>query len=537
MGEIIEFNKGGNMNKDYVPFSKNSDYDYELARKIHNKVADIKVVNDPTRKQIAINLGEILDTYGRELNRGELIEKALGTTYIKPSERLSKFQIKPNTQISESKIRFLSHRLHDYIKISNAAADILGETQSKLLLKLFKNTKFVNDDGKDSIPSKPEVLISDLLNKAADLLIKKFELSDYFKTCELYNVVREIKKKGDENYNFVVNHDSYRYSGPPENSLIDSYVPLIRLTSVIRSTTKCKYISYYLNEKNILKKDIEKERFIASIENIIMGIIPSGKNYDPKLVMITYPSIALLRQSVKTKEKYKNTLTKNKYPIINTLSSKLFRIVPKEYGKIKQKQLELLKTLKNYKDLPFEEIIISQKDKLNLDWMKKYSVNNMKELLGKSCIYFPYRIVPLDKNSILDLLDVSKDQIFSSSYDALTKEYDTTRAISPPNSMLAQMEINLFFDGYHLTFDDSEDNIYKTMPEPNYDIDTDGNIIDLGDIEPSKFNYTVIELMEQEIKKSVNGLKDWRKKIEKEIRILAEEKIKQMDANINAFKK
>ena len=94
MGEIIEFNKGGNMNKDYVPFSKNSDYDYELARKIHNKVADIKVVNDPTRKQIAINLGEILDTYGRELNRGELIEKALGTMYIKPSERLSKFQIK-----------------------------------------------------------------------------------------------------------------------------------------------------------------------------------------------------------------------------------------------------------------------------------------------------------------------------------------------------------------------------------------------------------------------------------------------------------
>ena len=43
--------------------------------------------------------------------------------------------------------------------------------------------------------------------------------------------------------------------------------------------------------------------------------------------------------------------------------------------------------------------------------MKKYSVKNMKELLEKSCIYFPYRIVPLDKNSILDLLDVSKDQI------------------------------------------------------------------------------------------------------------------------------
>ena len=119
----------------------------------------------------------------------------------------------------------------------------------------------------------------------------------------------------------------------------------------------------------------------------------------------------------------------------------------------------------------------------------------------------------------------------------MTKEYDTTRAISPPNSMLAQIEINLFFDGYHLTFDYSEDNFYKTIPQPNYDIDTDGNIIPLGDIQPSKFNYTIIELMEQEIKKSVNGLKDWRKTIEKKLEYWQKKKIKQMDANINAFKK
>ena len=44
-------------------------------------------------------------------------------------------------------------------------------------------------------------------------------------------------------------------------------------------------------------------------------------------------------------------------------------------------------------------------------------------------------------------------------------------------------------------------------------------------------------LLEEEIKKSVNGLKTWRAKIENDIRELAEKKIYEIDVNINKLKK
>ena len=103
--------------------------------------------------------------------------------------------------------------------------------------------------------------------------------------------------------------------------------------------------------------------------------------------------------------------------------------------------------------------------------------------------------------------------------------------------MLAQVEINLFFEGYHLTFDDSMENHWKGTPIPNWEYDSDGNIIDHGDIEPSKYDSTIIEFLEEEIKKLVFGLKKWRKEIENDIRELAEKKIRDIDSEIDNLKR
>ena len=71
--------------------------------------------------------------------------------------------------------------------------------------------------------------------------------------------------------------------------------------------------------------------------------------------------------------------------------------------------------------------------------------------------------------------------------------------------------------------------IPEQMPMSNYDFDIDGNIIDLGDIVPSKYDLTIIEELEEEIRKLVNGFNNWRERIENEIRVSTEQKIRKIE--------
>ena len=95
----------------------------------------------------------------------------------------------------------------------------------------------------------------------------------------------------------------------------------------------------------------------------------------------------------------------------------------------------------------------------------------------------------------------------------------------------------MFHDGYNLTFDRSEGNSWAQMPMSNYDFDIDGNIIDLGDIVPSKYDLTIIEELEEEIGKLVNGFNNWRERIENEIRVSAEQKIRKIERDIDNLNK
>ena len=71
----------------------------------------------------------------------------------------------------------------------------------------------------------------------------------------------------------------------------------------------------------------------------------------------------------------------------------------------------------------------------------------------------------------------------------------------------------------------------------NYDLDIDGNIIDLGDIVPSKHDLTIIEELEEEIRKLVNGFNNWRERIENGIRVSAEQKIRKIERDIDNLNK
>ena len=90
----------------------------------------------------------------------------------------------------------------------------------------------------------------------------------------------------------------------------------------------------------------------------------------------------------------------------------------------------------DYKNKLYEKLIINKKNKLNLEWMNKYLdigvINNLKDFGGEPTYKFPYRILHLDKNSILDLVDIPINDIMNDSNSTLSKHYDTSRAISPP---------------------------------------------------------------------------------------------------------
>ena len=529
MGKVIQFNKEyKSMENNKMHYSSHEDIDFITARNIEAKISKVKKVNDPTRTKLAENLGELLNEYGRELHKGDLMEKATGTSYIKPSERLSKFQIIPNTTPSVSKKKYLSKSLHDYIKIASAAASLLEKPRSQFIVRLFKDTKFINLDGKDSQPNHSSVLVSETLNRAADLFIKKYELQDYFINCKKYLAIARLKKQIDwdseSKYDFEVDHDNYYYS--KGNHSLSNW-PVLQLFSIVRSTTRC---FHYEIDSDKNKKPKIKERLVASVEVVSLGIIPSGINNIPKLVFYTFPNFVLMPEKVKTNKQKENFRTGEFSDQYEFLTGNSLHVVPKEHGEIHFFGI-------NFKSIPTDFCKIDIKNKLNLQWMKTYSEllshNEINNLKGKSCTKFPKKILPVNNSSISELIDIPKNNLFKNTYDALSPVHDVSRAISPPNSMLAELEINLFYEGFQSTFDESEKKRHLTMDD--YDYDEEGNIYTVE--RNNEFGDSVLHLLENEISNKVKGFYKWRLEIEKKIRSLAEGKLKEIENNISDIDK
>jgi hypothetical protein len=536
MGNILQFYNKENTSMENSEFKNisNVDLDFRQAQSIRSKIRDEKKVNDPTRRRLAKNLGELLHPYGRKINKDDLMEKATGTTYLKASERLSKFQIIPGTNPSVSKIKFLTKTLHDYVKITDAAASLVNESRDSFLVKLFKGTKYINEDGEDSKPDSPSDLIADVLNRKADYLIRKYDLQHYFNECDKYSA----SPSAESGSAFEVNHDWYNnnWSGG-ERLHISS--PMLRLFSIIRSKAPSRYT-------DIREGAIKEKRTVASVEVISLAIMPSGNSNTPKLVFYTYPNLVLMPDE------------SHKFP-------ETMGVVPKEHGKIYYYGRGRAQKKYDFFEDHFCEIDIE--NELDLKWMENYSEllseAKLNAAKGKSAIYFPHKILPVNSSTIRQFIDVEKDSIlnmFKEKEDALKPIHDTSRAISNPNSMLAQLEINLFYDGFRSTFDQSKKrsdiDMYEDwkLSEIEDFCDEEGHIQGLTDPAVTwvwgdefkgekvdshgNFKYPdILGHLESELYSHTRGFEQWRSPIEKEIRKRAEEKLKDIVDDINKIDK
>ena len=143
-------------------------------------------------------------------------------------------------------------------------------------------------------------------------------------------------------------------------------------------------------------------------------------------------------------------------------------------------------------------------------------------------------------------MDIPRKNIKREIYDAFYDYYDVSRAVSPPTSMLAEVEINLFYDGYRTSFDDSieksqfeEDamyhNLYSRRDEEGYLVPVDKE--DERKAEDYYHTYSITEHLEKLAFQYVVGFNIWRKKIKEETFRKANEKRLEIEKEIERNRK
>ena len=525
MAEIIPFKRGGVKMNDKAPVHKQIDsLDDSAAFLIEQSIQDIKRVNDPTRTRLARNLGEILSQFGRtQLHLGDMMALALDTQNVKAVERLGRFRIKPGKEPTASTLKNLSHKLHDYVSIVNATAALTGESRTKLAVQLFNGTRFSKFEESDGSAQTVEEQLSKHLNRYATFIFEKYRVQEYFTGARRYNAEptgtsRKEREKTGKNYTFKVNHDGWKSSSFPE----------IRLFSIIRSISDGLY--WHTNEEGDVPSQCEKEEcVIVGLETVSLGIYPIGNSNQPNLVFASTPTTGVL--------------------IPSRNFSQTFDVIPDQLGIWKylplHKNRSFYESLKSdpafsrwhgngYKD-QIEKALTTPsrfgydhffqvKEKLDLSWIANEwdDIGGDQELAhqvyyGQSRFKLSKKVQRVSPSSIRNIFNLERSDVMTCKWSAFNTRFDTSRAISSPATMLAELEINLWYEGYNTTFDDSEQKYWATMDDYEWEIDDDGNEY-RREFQRQPFEDTILERLEKHTEELSDAYFDWRQEITLDIR-------------------
>ena len=508
-----------------------NDLDTRGAFIIERAIEEDRHVKDPTRLKLATNLGTIIASYPRAaLNRGDLAKLALGTDNIKPSERLGRFQITPNKEPSASKIKFLSRQLHDYVKLVSTIALLTGDSREALLVKLFDGTKYLDSNASEDHEHSVEELLSVHLNRYTDFIAEACQLKKYFTGCRKYCAVARPTKivgveGGGREYKFEVEHDLWS----------DATFPQKNLFSIIHSSAKCFHKHVEEGEVPSNLEFIETEVF--SLQTLDLAIYPVGDNNIPTLVFVSRPTTGILKNGrifhhgivpkehglwssspISTELQYKAWIDG-----INGRRKRPFKVDYQKY---------LDDTFNKPAPLPTDLVDVRDGHQLDLSWIKhewsKDIFNSGEEkYFGGWSHNFEKKVDRVSSSSIRKYFSISRDMITTSSHSVFRDKYDSSRSISPPNTLMAELEINLWYDGFASTFDDSEQKRWAAMPEPN--LLSQWRSLSFQDIskraEEQLHRPTALEhlLLESELLSS--GYFKWRRDIEKSTKAAAYDSI------------
>jgi hypothetical protein len=497
--------------------------EYHLARNVRKLVAASGKVQDPTRLILANNLGRLLDRFGRELSRDKLVRIALKTDNIKPSERLGRYQIRPNSKNNKTKQKRLSKDPAQYLALAEVAAELTGNNPDQFIVELFSGTKFDPSQNDEIIDTKPAERLTEVIDARCNLMAEKYLLNETMKMRRRHKAW-PTNKDSDGIYDYEVDHES-----PAMQRLVGS----ISLFSILRSEGICEWHGGDLNWIARPVRFVERVKFQVFCNND--GIISNNFRVTPNLHLP--PS----------KKENKREYYPEEWALLPFDGSKPWLVGPEfagywvgidENGSLDVDRYRGLHETLDGEDAKMESLGVMR---LQLDHGLDFSRTNevwksrlSEKLTGSSAkanlaIYSPIND-RLSIGSVSRWLDIPISKIvrllgdsfrFHTQFgqpDERTFKFDSSRGLSPPDSMIAEVESSLYYDGYQGTFDDSPRNrdLTEIVP-PTYEVGPSGEYIDVPEEEIDvSHTQTFLDELENDIAAQVLGFWRWLEKIRKD---------------------
>ena len=514
---------------------------------IRRRIASDHQIKGKTCELLARNLGEILARDKRNPSREILAAKALGTTMMNASQRLSRFQIRPGKEPSRSSLGRLSKDARKYENIVVAAAEMRNESADRYLLQLVAGTRFDNANTSESFDLEPAQQLAKVITKRCDFVAKEFDIAGHIQKRRLYYAQpKKVKRRdGRIEYNFEVEHDGPYWSRSNEQI---STISSVGLFSIVRQQGSCEYRGLdgaWIQRPIKFAEHISLDLFFDSTQGHFNRF-----RIRPKFILPKISSRGGAEQIVGHNWREAVIPVDFEKPWIIDVKSSINLIALREYqlgqdGEIIAPEISDGSQAK----LEYEAIRLGSNHCLDLQKIelacgshrahsKFFSRANIANFYGHH--------EPIDMGSVSRWFDVpissvergTDDAYFGSDFRAghQSMTFDTSRSLSPPDSMMAEIECSLYWDGFQGTFDDSEINHHLGRPLGGYHyVDEIGN--EQFDEDTGNYLYipTFLDLLEEDVAALANGFSKWLIENRNETRSRANQIIDDLDRKLAAI--
>jgi hypothetical protein len=510
----------------------------QLAHQARRAIAKSSKVQGVTKLSLARNLGKILERFGRELSRDELVRVALGTDNIKPSERLGRYQVIPGKEVSESKARILSKNPAQYLDLAETAAKLTAEFEDQFVLDLVEGTKFdPRLSGEELSDNQPVEQLTDIIRAHSKLVGAKCRVAEYIELLRRYGVSPARNNQGE--YTFRV--WSNDHADEPNPMVHVSSIPLF---SILMGAGTCEWKSA---EGKWIRRPIEFE------ERVHYGIYVA-ENRGPFGAFSVRPSLFLPRyQLEKLHEepcgRFPQSLDR---PWITGTGIGSLLCGVNEDGDVDLHALERYSSGEklNVARLPIDHgIDLSHfNDTWNSRLRQNESGNRTSDPYQRNIGFYSPIIEHVSIGSISKWLDQPVTNIRRRRGDAfafyeegpfqiLSREtgpgaakFDATRGLSPPDSIMAEVEVSLYYDGFQGQF--GESNYELTAEHPTYDYDDEGNTIYMSETVDITYVDSFLEQIENDVAMQISGFANWLNETREETHKNSKKLLKNIDEQL-----
>jgi hypothetical protein len=536
MGDVSELTEEDKHDKVYL--SEFSAEERSMARRAKAEIAASAKLQGATRVEIARNLGKILKKYGRELSRDDLARAALKTDNIKPSERLGRYQVVPGKKLTPSKEKHLSKNARDYLTLAATAAAMVSVNEDKFVLDLVEGTKFdPRLTTNHTTDLRPAERLTEIIRGQVELLAIKYDITEYVELRRRYKA--RANRKRDDTYEFLVEHMDW--------SVDDDILEPVSITSLFSINTANGMCEWREPGKPWRRRSIEIE------ERVSFGLFPGeGRSVFGAFVISPRFYLPPVKNPKQIEVRPSNLPQDIKRPWVIYPNSAGWRVRLNDEGNV------LAPDLEDYKENthPARTLnIVRLPDDHGMDlkrfrdvWIKRLKATGMRKstdpkfrtnLAMAKPIYDPVSI-----SAVAHWLDRPLPVVRRRPGDAFAFEvgrfddpfrptgptapkFDGSRGLSPPDSMMAEVEVGLCYDGYQGLFD--QNNGSMVIEHLDYEVGEGAEPIQKMETTDLTFADTFLDLIERDIKAQTSAFKEWRGSIQGEILKRSDDLLKHID--------